>query len=100
VHLLLKRSYITNLIGTYTDKTHRKAEAECSSCPPGKFCRGEGNQIWTDECEAGYICLGGSNTSTPIDGVTGKICPKGYVAILYSCKLETSDQKEKAIQKL
>lgn len=66
-------------IGTYTDKTHRKAESECSSCPAGKFCRGTGNQIWTGECEAGYICLSGSNTSTPTDGITGKICPKGSV---------------------
>ena len=32
-------------------------------------------------CEAGYICLKGSNTGTPADGVMGFICPAGHYCL-------------------
>lgn len=32
----------------------------------------------TDLCDAGYVCVSGSNSSSPVDGVTGFICPVGH----------------------
>ena len=32
---------------------------------------------WTGLCDAGYYCENGAWTSTPIDGVRGRPCPKG-----------------------
>ena len=32
----------------------------------------------TGDCTAGYLCISGSSTPTPTDGVTGDWCPVGY----------------------
>jgi hypothetical protein len=29
-------------------------------------------------CDAGYVCVSGSNNSSPVDGVTGFICLVGH----------------------
>jgi hypothetical protein len=51
----------------------------CISCPRGYFC--DTAAIYSlsgHECEEGYVCLGGSASSTPTDDVTGKQCPQYY----------------------
>ena len=42
-------------------------------CPTGYFC--VGGQKY--QCYAGYICIEGATTPTPIDGTLGKYCPAG-----------------------
>ena len=37
----------------------------------GKYCASEGLQKPTGQCDAGYLCHGGSYTSTPLDGTRG-----------------------------
>ena len=32
---------------------------------------------YTGKCKQGYICLTGSSSPTPNDGITGYLCPKG-----------------------
>jgi hypothetical protein len=32
----------------------------------------------TAMCDAGYVCVSGSNSSSPVDGVTGFICLVGH----------------------
>ncbi|KAL8432734.1 hypothetical protein Efla_004403 [Eimeria flavescens] len=60
--------------GQYQDKP---GQANCLSCPRGKYCAGTGNTKPTGDCSAGFICEGGSSTPTPVDGM-GKACPKGW----------------------
>lgn len=36
---------------------------------------------FTGECSAGYHCIRGSSTKTPVDNITGQICPRGKFCI-------------------
>lgn len=38
----------------------------------------ETNALYAGKCDASYICLPGSTTKTPNDGVQGYLCPKGH----------------------
>ena len=48
------------------------------SCPPGRYCGGVGLLTDSGPCQAGYYCLEGSSTATPMDGITGSSCPAGF----------------------
>lgn len=75
---------------------------QCTPCEPGKYCNGEGQNLTsltllqsaelnyvtllsllsgntepTDFCAAGHYCTLGAETATPVDGITGDICPEG-----------------------
>ena len=58
----------------------------CSACPEGKYCEYPTDDTvstigLTDpsgDCAAGYECISGSITPTPMDGVMGQLCPQGY----------------------
>lgn len=65
------------LLGTFNNKTHGKNVSDCTSCPAGKYCAGEGNEIWTNDCSPGFHCIGGADNASPNDGTTGVICPTG-----------------------
>ena len=39
-----------------------------------------GNTSPTGQCTPGYRCISGSGSSTPIDHVTGELCPTGRFA--------------------
>ena len=47
-------------------------------CPGGKYCQTPGLPLPTDDCDAGFYCIGASTTGTPEDGVEGDICPPGF----------------------
>ena len=47
-------------------------------CDGGKYCSGYFLSNYTNNCTAGYYCIGKASSATPTDGVTGNICPKGY----------------------
>ena len=51
---------------------------------PSRYCDASGLPTPRDLCDAGYVCLGGAYTSTPTDGVTGKVCPRGGFCIIGS----------------
>ena len=72
--------------GTYGHQTHLSSPSECTDCPSGKYCEGTGLEIWTGDCEAGYLCIGGAKLKAPTDEITGKVCPPGkfYVFIYLS----------------
>jgi hypothetical protein len=57
-----------------------------TECDPGKYCSTIGLGAVTGDCNAGFYCLGGAQTATPKDAITGNICPYGYyceVASIY-----------------
>ena len=53
--------------GTYSNTTRLENISQCVSCTPGKYCGTAHLTAPTGNCEAGYFCGGGSNTSTPHD---------------------------------
>ena len=54
-----------------------------TKCPAGHYCIGTRLSTFSGICEAGYICLAGSNTPRPeflktANNANGYICPKGH----------------------
>lgn len=52
-------------VGTYRDAEGARTSKECISCPPGKYCNTPGSISYTGNCNAGYYCVGGSDTPAP-----------------------------------
>lgn len=50
-------------------------------CPARKYCGSEALPAPSDDCAAGYYCIGGSTTPRPKDGITGNECPAGSYCI-------------------
>ena len=51
---------------------------EPQPCPGGMFCQFAGLSEPTDNCSAGHYCSVRASSPTPVDGVTGDICPPGF----------------------
>ncbi|XP_038634724.1 neurogenic locus notch homolog protein 3-like [Scyliorhinus canicula] len=64
--------------------TGRMSEQDCTPCPSGFYCKEPGKDSVEDFCEAGFYCLKGAKTATPLDGLTGDICPVGHYCPLGS----------------
>ena len=48
------------------------------SCDPGYYCHVEGLPAPSAKCQAGYYCTLAATTATPLDNITGNICPQGH----------------------
>ncbi|KAK3560704.1 hypothetical protein QTP86_014744, partial [Hemibagrus guttatus] len=72
--------------GTFSSSLGLSMVKKCQSCPPGYFCDhpAMANALDALLCDAGYVCLGGSRSARPVDGLEGYICPIGY-----SCPIGT-----------
>ncbi len=68
--------------GTFSNLTGLSAESECTSCTSGFYCSQPGITEPTGPCSAGYTCLTGSITPSPLDGAcpVGHYCPSGSTA--------------------
>ena len=67
-------SYLTLYCFTLTDL---EAMTDCILCSLGKYCDAPGLTSPRGPCDPGYVCYRGAETSGPIDGVTGELCPAG-----------------------
>ena len=63
--------------GTYQPQTRMTNSTACLQCDPGKFCNATGLASVSGDCYAGFYCSGGASLPSPLDGVTGNICPEG-----------------------
>ena len=72
--------YLSFHTGTFNNLTHLQNTGECSSCVGGMYCETPGLTLPTGDCNAGYYCPGGSNTSTPLSlsGSMGDTCTLGH----------------------
>lgn len=63
-------------LGTYSPSTSNSNVDSCIPCPPGTYSY---NTTFCAVCEGGYVCLGGTTSSTPTDVERDKgySCPKG-----------------------
>ncbi|XP_074536526.1 uncharacterized protein LOC141798463 [Halichoeres trimaculatus] len=71
--------------GTYGNVSGLFEEWQCSQCDPGMYCKGKGRTSPSGPCVAGFVCVGGAFTPSPLDSVTGFLCPPGF-----SCSVGTS----------
>ncbi len=72
--------------GTFYDGTKAIQSSDCQQIPPGKFSTlthattallNAATAAQYGNCNAGYVCLGGSFSATPATSAEGKPCPKG-----------------------
>lgn len=63
--------------GTYLPTSGHNNVDDCLLCDESYYCREAGQSQVTALCSAGFYCLGGANTSTPMDGFSGDVCPEG-----------------------
>ena len=47
----------------------------------GKFCNSSGLDAVVGDCYAGFYCIEGASTPTPMDDSTGNICPAGSYCV-------------------
>ncbi|XP_070551430.1 uncharacterized protein [Ptychodera flava] len=66
------------LEGHFSNVTNLERHDQCQPCPGGTYCDSQGLTEYADLCDAGYVCVSGSNTSRPTDGATGYECLPGY----------------------
>jgi len=50
--------------GTYNSQEYATGTGSCIACPPGKYCEA-GGATFTDNCKAGYVCVGGNTIADP-----------------------------------
>ena len=70
--------------GTFRNTSGGMSVEDCSACSPGHYCEGYGLSSVSGRCAVGYYCELGANTSSPMDGITGDICPIGHFCTMGS----------------
>ncbi|KAJ7990480.1 hypothetical protein DPEC_G00300750 [Dallia pectoralis] len=64
--------------GTINPNSGMTSPHACLACPPGLYCGSPGLSGVSGRCSAGYLCLSRAVSGTPVDGVTGDLCPRGH----------------------
>ncbi|XP_062603182.1 uncharacterized protein LOC134264959 [Saccostrea cucullata] len=64
--------------GTFNNQTHRTQLSDCQSCSGGMYCDQDGLSQPVGNCQAGYYCTSGANSSTPTQDANANICPEGF----------------------
>ncbi|KAK6295630.1 hypothetical protein J4Q44_G00333430 [Coregonus suidteri] len=66
--------------GSLSSSPGLRGVEECQRCPPWHFCDRPELVLTLDAapCSAGYVCLGGSSSAHPSDGLHGYLCPTGH----------------------
>lgn len=54
-------------VGTYSNKTRRTSESDCTPCDPGMYCPNTGRTEPYDQCDGGWYCRRGAWSNTPIE---------------------------------
>jgi hypothetical protein len=65
-------------IGSFGASQGLREETECTKCFAGRYCSQKGLHEPDGLCDPGFYCIEGAFTASPIDGVTGKVCPQGH----------------------
>eukprot|EP01135_Chromosphaera_perkinsii_P006890 Nk52_evm45s621 gene=Nk52_evmTU45s621 len=64
--------------GTFSNKVQLLASGDCTQCTPGMFCASTGLNAVSGQCDAGYVCTGGSKEKNPVGKSYGDVCPAGH----------------------
>ena len=71
------KNCIFSFSGTFNHQTGQENITNCLPCLPGYYCPRQGIVQPTLKCTAGYWCMTGSPTPTPVDSLYGTRCPNG-----------------------
>jgi hypothetical protein len=63
--------------GTYSTAYNLVNVSQCLACPVTRACTNIGLTTVSQNCAAGYYCISGASTASPVDGLTGAACTKG-----------------------
>ncbi|XP_077105722.1 uncharacterized protein LOC143764221 isoform X2 [Ranitomeya variabilis] len=72
------RGPVPCLPGTFQPHLGMSSPESCLLCPAGRVCRGEALSSSSGNCSAGYYCVMGAISESPVDGITGSFCPQGH----------------------
>ncbi|KAK3579705.1 hypothetical protein CHS0354_031226 [Potamilus streckersoni] len=72
--------------GTFSNRTGLTNSSECTTCVGRMACDVQGLTMPRIECSAGYYCLEGAQSTTPVQGTMANICPAGSY-----CPVGTAD---------
>ncbi|XP_069038919.1 neurogenic locus notch homolog protein 3 isoform X1 [Lepisosteus oculatus] len=66
--------------GSYSSFLGLSRAEQCQPCPPGRFCDRPAltHPEEAPPCDSGYVCLGGSVSARPTDGLHGYLCASGF----------------------
>ncbi|XP_041849947.1 neurogenic locus notch homolog protein 4-like [Melanotaenia boesemani] len=64
--------------GTFGEQSGLVDDFQCQSCTPGFYCSESGLSAVSGPCLPGFYCLDGSQSATPVSGVSGGVCPAGH----------------------
>ncbi|CAG2216507.1 unnamed protein product [Mytilus edulis] len=68
--------------GTIAASTGNDNLTDCQLCKPGNYCTPASSKNGHSlPCDAGFICMTGSNVASPTDGLIGYICPAGHYCL-------------------
>ncbi|XP_030258688.1 zonadhesin isoform X7 [Sparus aurata] len=63
--------------GSFNPRQHAHSLTDCMHCPAGQYCASVGLSEPTGPCHAGYWCREGASSPSPLDGLSGSLCPPG-----------------------
>lgn len=64
-------------IGSYSNSSGNTNVTDCLPCPSGMYCETTGLLSPTGTCSAGFVCVAGSASRAPFDGINTP-CPAGF----------------------
>ena len=65
-------------LGTFSNTLQLLKDTDCTACSPGFYCDSTGRTTVTGQCDAGYVCTGGSKEKAPVGKSYGDLCPAGH----------------------
>lgn len=63
--------------GTFGSVEGLEKDGDCTPCPGGSYCTGNGETTVSGVCSSGFYCTLSSSTPEPTNGIVGDVCPKG-----------------------
>ncbi|KAG7455700.1 SCO-spondin-like isoform X1, partial [Solea senegalensis] len=64
-------------IGTFNPRRRTHSPAGCMPCAAGQYCPSVGLSEPAGPCNAGHWCREGASSPSPLDGISGSLCPPG-----------------------
>ncbi|XP_027136118.1 uncharacterized protein K04H4.2-like [Larimichthys crocea] len=64
-------------IGSFNQRPLAHSLAGCVPCAAGQYCPSVGLAEPAGPCQAGYWCREGASSPSPVDGLSGSLCPPG-----------------------
>uniref|UniRef100_A0A3Q3IVN5 Uncharacterized protein n=1 Tax=Monopterus albus TaxID=43700 RepID=A0A3Q3IVN5_MONAL len=71
-------------VGSFNPRQQADSPADCMPCAAGQYCPSVGLSE-PSPCHAGYWCKEGASSPSPLDGLSGSLCPPGQYCPSFYC---------------